>query len=101
MVKGDLGKAKDYRFARKNFGSKFCPTCGTALLFIGRPQGSEKEHMGVNVGTPAMPLLSNMVIDTGIDPMFSARTGSGHLEHGHEHVRFKSRGAVGELLEFC
>ncbi|CAG9956878.1 unnamed protein product [Clonostachys rosea f. rosea IK726] len=49
MVKGDLGKAKDYRFARKNFGSKFCPTCGTALLFIGRPQGSEKEHMGVNI----------------------------------------------------
>lgn len=94
MAKGDLDKAKDYRFASKNFSHKFCPTCGTVLLFTGRLPGSEKEQMGVNVGTPARTLLSNMIIYIGVDPMFPARTGSGYLGHGHEHVRYKSRGAV-------
>ncbi|CAH0028271.1 unnamed protein product [Clonostachys rhizophaga] len=49
MAKGDLDKAKDYRFASKNFSHKFCPTCGTVLLFTGRLPGSEKEQMGVNI----------------------------------------------------
>lgn len=94
IAKGDLDKAKDYRFASKNFSHKFCPTCGTALLFTGHLPGDEKEHMGVNVGTPARSLLLNMVIYIGTDPMLSARTGSGHLGHGHEHVRYEPRGAV-------